>query len=106
MTEIKTIQKQYLKNKTVCKVTFMLPKEAVGKAKTVFLVGDFNNWEKKATPMKILKNGNAKIAVNLKKDNEYKYRYLINGEKWENDWNADRYEPSPLAYEDNSVVHV
>lgn len=106
MAKVASIKKQYLKNKPVCKVTFKLPKEAVDGAKKVYIVGDFNNWDEKASPMKILKDGSASISINLDKDRAYHFRYLINGKRWENDWNADGYAPSPMAYEDNSVVNV
>ena len=43
-----TIKKAYQKTKKKCKVTFSLPKEAVTKAKQVHIVGEFNNWDKKA----------------------------------------------------------
>ena len=37
------LKKQFLKTKEVCKVTFSLPEAVQGE--TVFLVGDFNNWD-------------------------------------------------------------
>lgn len=106
MKEFKGVTKRYLKDKKTCKVTFRLPAEAVQGAKEVHLVGDFNNWDTKATPMTFLKDGSVKAVVNLETGKDYKYRYLIDGHKWENDWKADRYEPSPMAWEDNSVVSV
>ena len=51
------LKKQNLKSKPVCKVTFIMPKEAVESAKKVHVVGDFNNWEKKSLPLKKLKKG-------------------------------------------------
>ena len=48
-----SLQKQFLISKQACKVTVCLPKEGAKGAKTVKLVGDFNNWEtKKGIPMK------------------------------------------------------
>ena len=47
------LKKQPLKSKPVCKVTFMLPESV--KAESAYLVGDFNNWDEKATEMKKLK---------------------------------------------------
>jgi hypothetical protein len=35
----------------------------------------------------------------------YRFRYVIDGWKFENDWFADRYEPNPYGGED-SVVDV
>ena len=46
------IEKNYLKTKPECKVKFALPIEQIEGAKKVFLVGDFNNWDESATPMR------------------------------------------------------
>ena len=100
------IKKKYLKTKPVCKVTFTLPKEATKRAKTVFIVGDFNEWKPKATPMTRLKNGSFATVLDLPVGQEYQYRYLISGKRWENDWAADKYVPSCYGDVENSVVIV
>jgi hypothetical protein len=41
--------------------------------------------------------------VELESGKEYQFRYLINGETWENDFEADAYAPTPFGVE-NSVV--
>ncbi|MBI5143151.1 MAG: isoamylase early set domain-containing protein [Nitrospirae bacterium] len=94
-----------MKSKPVCKVTFQLPKDAAPKAGSVMIVGDFNNWETEATPMKKTKDGCYAATVSLESGKEYHYRFLIDGQRWENDWFADRYEPNPYGG-DNSVVVV
>lgn len=101
-----SIKKQYLKSKPVCKVTFKLTKEEAKSAQTVSLLGDFNNWDKASQPMKKLKDGGFTATLDLDKGAEYQFRYLLNNKEWENDWKADEYVPSALAYEDNSVVSV
>ena len=101
-----SIKKQYLKDKSVCKVTFSLPKKAAASAKTVHLVGEFNNWDEKATPMKKLKNGSFSITLKLDTGREYQFRYLIDGTEWENDWNANKYVPTQFGDSENSVVVV
>ena len=101
-----SVKKQYLKSKPECKVTFSLPKEAVGKAKKVTLVGEFNNWNKTNTPLKKMKDGSVSVSLNLKTGREYQYRYLIDGKTWENDWAADRYVASSIPGVENSVVVV
>ena len=100
------MKKEYLKSRNVCKVTFRLPKIAAIGAKSVHLVGDFNDWSIYANPMKRLKNGDYTIRLELKPAREYQFRYLINESKWENDWNADKYVKSPYGDSDNSVVIV
>lgn len=99
-------KKQYLKNKPICKVTFRLPKEAAKSAEKATIVGEFNNWDTEATPMKKLKDGSFTVTLNLEKDREYQYRYLIDGTRWENDWQADKYVPGGGGGEENSVVVV
>ncbi|MFT2091192.1 isoamylase early set domain-containing protein [Paraglaciecola sp. 2405UD69-4] len=99
-------KKQYLKSKAVCKVTFKLSKEEAKSADSVCLVGDFNDWDTSSTPMKKLKNGSFTTTVNLPKDSNYEFRYLLDDTAWENDWEADAYIPSPVSFEDNSVVTV
>ena len=101
-----SIKKQYLKSKPICKVTLSLPKEAAPNAKKVALVGEFNDWDKQSTPMRKLKSGVFKTTINLDVGQEYQFRYLIDGEKWENDWAADKYIGNGVSYEENSVVVV
>lgn len=95
------LKKQYLKSKPVCKVTFYTPEEI--EAEEVNLVGDFNGWDEGATPMEKLKDGRFKVILPLDKDEEYQFRYLVNGAEWHNDWEADKYVPNPFLG-DNSVV--
>lgn len=100
-----SLQKQFFKTKPNCKVTFSLPAEALAGGKEVVLLGDFNNWEiEKAIPMKA-KNGEFTASVELEPDKEYQFRYLIDNETWENDWQADTYAPTPFGTE-NSVVII
>ncbi|QDG35140.1 glycoside hydrolase [Alteromonas mediterranea] len=101
-----SLKKQYLKSKPLCKVTFRLNAEAAQDAKEAALCGDFTDWKAQPLTMKKLKSGDFTLTVNLEKDHEYQFRYLIDGEKWENDWDADAYMPSPVSIEDNSVVRV
>lgn len=100
------IKKQFLKSKPICKVTFTLPAEAAADAQKVELVGDFSKWGKEPIEMKKLKNGTFKTTVDLEVGKDYEFRYLIDGKKWENAWNADAYVPNKLTYEDNSVVSL
>lgn len=95
--------KRFLKSGKV-KVKFELPDAIAAEADTVFLVGDFNDWSETATPMTKLKNGKFKIELNLEPNEEYEFRYLVDGE-WHNDWDADRYTANPYSG-DNSVVNT
>ncbi len=100
-----SLKKQFLKAKQACKVTFTLPGEAVDGATDVKLLGDFINWElDKAIPMKS-QNGTFSATVELESGKEYQFRYLIDNKTWENDWEADKYAPTPFGVQ-NSVVTV
>lgn len=99
-----SLKKQFLKSKPVCKVTFKLSEEEAKSADKVRLVGDFNNWDKSAPPMKKLKNGGFTTTVDLETGKEYQFRYLLDDQSWENDWAADAYVPSSESLDDNSVV--
>jgi 1,4-alpha-glucan branching enzyme len=99
------VKKQYLKSKPVCKVTFYFPDEQASEAveaKSVQLLGDFNDWaEPKA--MKRLKDGRFSVLLELEQGHAYQFRYLVDGQEWFNDWQADQYVPNPFNGE-NSVV--
>ncbi|MFC1588279.1 isoamylase early set domain-containing protein [Planctomycetota bacterium] len=101
-----SIKKKYLKKKKLCKVTFKLDKEAVVFASSVHLVGEFNNWDMDATPMKRLKDGAYTVTLELQSGRKYQFRYLIDKTNWENDWHADEYAPTPYGDSKNSVVIV
>lgn len=101
---IETIKKQYLKSRPACKVTFLLPKEAAQDARRVTIVGDFNDWQKESTALRKQKDGDFAITLELECGKEYRYRYLIDGVRWENDWHADRYEPNPFGGEDSIIT--
>ncbi len=101
-----SLKKKFLKSKPICKVTFKISAEATENADKVVLVGDFNEWDKTAgVAMKQLKSGDFKTTVDLEVGKKYEFRYLIDGEKWENDWAADEYISTPYGTE-NSVVAV
>ncbi len=69
-------------------VIFSLP--ATIWADTIHLVGDFNNWNKKNTPLQ-LGEDNWSVSLELKTGNIYRYHYLIDGTEWNNDWHSDGY---------------
>ena len=100
------IIKEYLQKNQACKVTFRLPRIAATDAKSVCIVGDFNNWSIHSHPMRKLKSGDYTITLELEPGREYQFRYFIDEIRWENDWQADKYVRSPYGDSDNSVVIV
>ncbi len=101
-----SIKKQYLKSKPVCKVTFRLNKKNVGEARKACVAAEFNGWNVDKTPMKALKNGDFTVTVALDKGREYQYRYVIDGNHWITDDEADKYVHAGVANTQNGVVVV
>jgi len=101
-----SIKKQYLKSRPVCKVALRVPKEAAKEAKSIHVVGDFNDWKVDATPMKALKSGDFTCTLELPTTQAwYEFRYLLDNKQWENDWEADAYAPNDMNTE-NSVIQL
>ncbi len=100
-----SIEKKYLKSKPVCKVKFVAPEPLTKEAKKIYLAGDFNSWQFENTLLKKQKNGSFATTLDLETGSEYQYRYVLDGERWENDFDADKYVPSDVGV-DNSVVVV
>lgn len=98
-----SIKKQFLKSKPVCKATFKIESTAANGAKEAVVVGDFNNWDSTATPMKASKGGDFSVTVELEAGKEYQFRYLLDGSVWTNDTEADKYAPSQFG-EPNCVL--
>jgi hypothetical protein len=82
--------------------TFRLP-VAVG-AERVALVGEFNGWSHEATPMQ-REGAWFTATVELEPGRAYRYRYLLDGVRWENDWAPDAYVPNEYGTDD-SLVHT
>jgi len=75
------------KESNVMRVKFIQPKikfeYSAPEAKEVSLVGDFNQWNSKANPMKKDKKGIWKVTLPLE-PGRYEYRFIADG-NWEND---------------------
>jgi 1,4-alpha-glucan branching enzyme len=97
-----SIKKQFIKTKPVCKVTFSV---ADKEAKTVSVVGDFNNWNPKDGELSQLKNGTFKGVFELAKDTSYEFKYLVDG-NFANETEADSYRWNDFAGSENSVLNL
>ena len=100
---IMSIQKQFLKSKPECKVTFSIKAK---EAKKVEVAGVFNNWQAKAMPLKKLKNGTFKGSINLPTNNAYEFKYVIDGESWINDDSADKYVWNDFSASENGLLVI
>ena len=83
-------------------IIFTLPGEV--QASSVALCGEFNGWS--AHDIRLERGGDGcwRAGVALEPGRSYRYRYLLDGERWENAWQADRYVPNPYGSTDSVVV--
>lgn len=98
------LKKSYSKTQPLCTVTFSLPVEAAPDAEKVALLGDFNNWIAQEGAEMTRAEAHFEVTLELATGRSYEFRYLIDGKRWENDWDADAYLPSPFAGITNSVL--
>ena len=97
------LKKNYTKTGKFCRVTFKTPPDIA--ANKVALCGDFNDWSKSATAMNHLKDGSFSVTVTLPANSEYRFKYFLGGQRWENEWEADGYISNDFG-SDDSVVKV
>ncbi len=95
------LKKSYNKQRKTCRVTFSVPPEV--DAEHVHLCGEFNDWNETSHPMARRKDGRFSTTISLKAGRSYRFRYLLDGERWENDWEADAYVPNDFGTEDSVV---
>lgn len=91
--------KNYSKTGLKCRVTFKLPPEV--NAESAAVLGDFNDWDGKAHPMAKLKDGGFSVSMWLESGKSYRFRYFLDGERWENDWEADGYAQNAYGTDDS-----
>jgi CHAD domain-containing protein len=81
-------------------VTFTLP-SAVG-ARHAAVCGDWNQWTPDRDVMDLVESGFV-LTILLNGGRAYRFRYLLDGVRWENDWAADRYIPNAYGSTDSVV---
>ncbi|MCV9387591.1 isoamylase early set domain-containing protein [Reichenbachiella ulvae] len=101
-----SIKKQFLKSKDVCKVTWTVDKKVAKGAENVSLSGSFNDWSLDAHPFKKLKSGDFKLVLELPKDQKYEFRYLVDGNEWINEEEADGYVDNQVSNESNCLISL
>jgi 1,4-alpha-glucan branching enzyme len=69
----------FMKNQKFVNLSFQKPE-----AKSVFIVGSFNNWDQSKTPLKPDKSGKWTCKLKLT-PGTYEYKFLVNGDSWETD---------------------
>ncbi|MEY2423526.1 MAG: hypothetical protein QOI95_3593 [Acidimicrobiaceae bacterium] len=83
-------------------VTFTFPDWVA--TESVALCGEFNDWSPKANPMTRLEDGTWETVVDLRRAWCYRYRFLLDGDRWENDWSPDAYVPNSFGTRDSLIV--
>jgi hypothetical protein len=81
-------------------VTFTLA-SAVG-ASHAAICGEWNDWSPDRDVMEPAEDGFA-YTVELEVGRTYRFRYLLDGHRWENDWSADSYVPNEHGGDDSLV---
>ena len=99
------IRKKYAAqdNRITAWVKFTLPDSLW--ADEVYLVGDFNGWNRTSHPMQRERSGEWSTTVELGSGHAYQFRYLVDNHEWLNDPQADAFVCNPYG-SDNFVVVV
>jgi 1,4-alpha-glucan branching enzyme len=96
------IRREPAEKQEFMRITFELPSNMW--AERVNLVGEFNDWDTTATPMRRNRSdANWKATLELKTGKHYRFRYLIDGKEWLNDWHADDHVENPYGSYDSVV---
>ncbi len=97
------LKKNYTKSGKICRVTFKY-NNSEG-SQNASLVGEFNKWSLQESPMKKLKDGSLSVTLSLQAGTSYQFRYVLDGNTWVNDMQADGYLPNQYG-EENSVITI
>lgn len=89
-------------NKTSVRVTFELPGDLAKEGAAV--VGTFNDWDADEGQMDYVKTRDVwKKGVSFEHGDTVEFRYLIDGNEWRNDEDADDFVPNEY-FGENAVV--
>ena len=83
------------------RVTFTVDPQ-VG-AQTAAVSGEWNDWSADADVMERDADGGFRVTVSLDAGRAYRFRYLLDGQRWDNDWAADAYQPNDFGGDDSVV---
>ena len=97
------LKKNYTRTGQKCRVTFKYPNPE--QADSAVLAGDFNDWSLTGYPMKRLKDGSFSQTITLPANQSYQFRYVLDGNIWVNDPDADESVANEYG-EENSVVQI
>lgn len=94
------IHKAYSKTGDSCRVTFQISAEEAA-AQSAVVLGEFNDWELRSHPLDRQEDGSFRLTVALPAGRDYRFRYLLDGERWQNDTGADDYRFNQFGSQDS-----
>jgi 1,4-alpha-glucan branching enzyme len=91
--EQSVIKRSPVKGNHSVKVSFILPRSGGG----VSVVGDFNDWDPLANPLRTRSNGTRSVVLTLPAGGRYAFRYLAEGGRWHDEEGAEAFEPNGVG---------
>ena len=99
IAEAEVIKSRAAKGKA--RVTFTVDPRAGAQAAAV--CGEWNGWSAGADVMRRDAEGGFSVTVELDAGRAYRFRYLLDGQRWDNDWAADAYVANDFGGDDSVV---
>jgi 1,4-alpha-glucan branching enzyme len=72
-------------------------------ARLAAVCGEWNEWSADADVMRRDAEGGFSLTVGLDAGRAYRFRYLLDGQRWDNDWAADAYVRNDFGGDDSVV---
>lgn len=94
------LQKTYFKTKDYCKVKFVV---SFDNADTAEVVGLNNDWQNTVAMTK-KKDGSFAAEIQLPKNTEHEFKYLVNENIWLNEPEADKESPNIFGGSNSVIV--
>jgi hypothetical protein len=99
IAEAEVIKSRAAKGKA--RVTFTIDPGVAAEAAAV--CGEWNEWSADADVMHRDAEGGFSVTVDLDAGRAYRFRYLLDGQRWDNDWAADAYVANDFGGDDSVV---
>ena len=99
-----TVEAEVIKSRAAkgkARVTFTVDPRAG--ARTAVVCGEWNDWSADAGVMHRDAGGGFSVTVDLDAGRAYRFRYLLDGQRWDNDWAADAYVRNDFGGDDSVV---
>ena len=97
------MKREYSGDRTRCRVTFWLP-QAAARAPRRSRWRGASTTGRGSAPDGAAGERRFHLELELEAGREHEFRFVVDGVRWENAWNADRYVWSDHAQCENSVI--